>query len=163
MTTNEQITVQAEAFNNAERAEEIVKTMSSGEIVTEIKRLLDTLDASKAKAARQEGYASQYLQQRNNWQNRVTEFIKDKVKEDAVDIDDLKDLAEELDIKLVKSIRVTFNVACEYEFEVPLDFDEDNIDDSDFDIRISSNVSDDDVEETSESFEVEDFEVTDND
>jgi hypothetical protein len=72
-------------------------------------------------------------------------------------------LAEELNISLTKSIKVTFSVTCEYEFNVPFDFDDNDIDENDFNIIISSRISNDDVEETSESYEVEEFEVEDND
>ena len=164
MTTNEQITsIPAEAFNNADRAEEIVKTMATTEIVTEVTRLLGEIDNYKAKWARQDSRANENQAKYINTRNAVEEFIKDKVKEDAVDIDDLKELAEELNIELTKSIKVTFTVKAEYEFNVPLDWTDDDISDGDFDIRISHSLNDDETEETSESIEVEDFEVEDND
>jgi hypothetical protein len=164
MTTNEQITsIPAEAFNNQQRADEIVKTMTSLQIVDEVTRLLDEVDNYKAKWARQDNRANENQAKYINTRNAVEEFIKDKIKEDAVDIDDLKELAEELNISLTKSIKITFTVKAEYEFNVPLDWTDDDISDGDFDIRISHNLNDDDIEETSEGIEVEDFEVEDND
>jgi len=166
MTTNETETINsvpAEALNNQQRADEIVKSMTSLQIVDEVTRLLDEVDALKVKAARQDNRATENQSKYLNIYNSVAEFIKNSVKEDSVTIDDLKELAEELNIELTKSIRVTFTVKCEYEFNVPLDWTDDDISDGDFDIRISHNGSDDDMEETSESMEVEDFEVEDND
>ena len=169
MTTNENLTAQqittvpAEALSNLQRADEVVKTQTTSQMVEELTRLMDELDFFKMQLAREKNRATDNQSKYLNTFNAIEEFIKEHVKDNEIDIDDLKDLAEELNIKLTKSIKVTFSVNCEYEFDVPLDFDEDEIDDSDFDIRVRSNVSNDDVEETSESYEVEDFEVTDND
>ena len=165
MTTNEQIIteVPAEALSNSQRADEVVKTMTTSQMVEELKRLMDELDFFKMQMAKEKNRAIENQSKYLNIFNSIEGFITEHVKDNQIHIDDLKDFAEELGITLTKSIRVTFSVNCEYEFNVPLDFDEDEIDDSDFDIHIRSNVNNDDVEETSESYEVEDFEVSDND
>jgi len=150
-------------LTNQQIAENVVKDLPANEIVNEVKRLLDELDYRKKEATLAKERTTQASSRYTNIFNSVEEFIKDKVKEDAVDIDDLKELAEELNISLTKSIKVTFSVTCEYEFNVPLDFDDNDIDENDFNVIISSRISNDDVEETSESYEVEDFEVEDND
>ena len=147
---------------NLTKAREII-TSTTAYALEEIKRLLDELDHQTKVAATQKQLATNNTSRYLNLFNTVEEFLKEHIKDEQVSIDNLKELAEELDIELTKSIKVTFNVKCEYEFDVPIDFKDEDIDDSDFNIRISSNVSDEDVEETSESMEVEDFEVEDND
>lgn len=150
-------------LTNQQIAENVVKDLPANEIVNEIKRLMDEVDYRKREATLAKERATQGTSRYLNLFNALEEFIKEHVKDEQISIDDLKEFAEEVNIELTKSIRVTFNVKCEYEFNVPLDFDEEDITDGDFNIRISSNIQDEDIEETSESFEVEDFEVEDND
>jgi len=157
MTTETNATV-----TNAEKAQEIING-TTAYAVQEIKLLLDEVDYRKREAALSKERATQSTSRYLNLFNTLEEFIKEHVKDEQISIDDLKELAEEVNIELTKSVRVTFNVKCEYEFTVPLDFEDDDITDGDFTVRISSNVSDEDVEETSESYEIEDFEVEDND
>jgi hypothetical protein len=160
--TTETNAVLAETVDNLIRAREIV-TSTTAYALEETKRLLDELDHQKKVAATQKQLATNNTSRYLNLFTTLEEFIKEHVKDEQVSIDDLKELAEELDIALTKSIKVTFNVKCEYEFDVAIDFDTDDITEHDFNIRISSNLDGDDVEETSESFEVEDLEVEDND
>jgi len=150
-------------LTNQQIAESVVKDLPANEIVNEVKRLLDEVDYRKLEAALAKERAAQGTSRYLNLFNSLEEFIKEHVKDEQISIDDLKEFAEEVNIELTKSIKVTFTVKAEYEFNVPLDFDEEDITDGDFTIRISSNINDEDVEETSESFEVEDFEVEDND
>lgn len=150
-------------LTNQQIAENVVKDLPANEIVNEVKRLLDEVDYRKREAALAKERATQGTSRYLNLFNSLEEFIKEHVKDEQISIDDLKEFAEEVNISLTKSVRVTFNVKCEYEFDVPLDWTHDDISDGDFTIRISSNINDEQVEETSESFEVEDFEVEDND
>lgn len=158
----EETTTQA-PLTNQQIAENNVKELSANELIKEFQRLLDEVDYRKQEAALAKERATQGTSRYLNLFNSLEEFIKEHVKDEQISIDDLKEFAEEVNIELTKSIKVTFNVKCEYEFNVPLDFDEEDITDGDFNIRISSNITDEDIEETSESFEVEDFEVEDND
>ena len=162
MTTETNATPEA-PLTNQQIAENNVKELSANELIKEFQRLLDEVDYRKREAALAKERATQGTSRYLNLFNTLEEFIKEHVKDEQVSIDDLKELAEEVNIELTKSIKVTFNVKCEYEFNVPLDFDEEDITDGDFTIRISSNVSDEQVEETHESYEIEDFEVEDND
>ena len=150
-------------LTNQQIAENVVKDLPANEIVNEVKRLLDEVDYRKREAALAKERATQGTSRYLNLFNSLEEFIKEHVKDEQISIDDLKEFAEEVNILLTKSVRVTFNVQCEYEFNVPLDFDEDDITDGDFTVRISSNINNGDVEETSESYEIEDFEVENND
>ena len=157
-----QVTTEA-PLTNQQIAENTVKELSANELTKELQRLLDEVDYRKREAALAKERATQGTSRYLNLFNTLEEFIKEHVKDEQISIDDLKELAEEVNIELTKSIKVTFNVKCEYEFNVPLDWTNDDISDGDFTIRISSDITDEDVEETSESFEVEDFEVEDND
>lgn len=160
--STEETTTEA-PYTNQQIAENTVKELSANELTKELQRLLDEVDYRKREAVLAKERATQATSRYSNLYISVEEFLKEHVKDEQVSIDDLKELAEELNIELTKSIKVTFTVKCEYEFNVPLDFDEEDITDGDFTVRISSDISDEDVEETSESYEIEDFEVEDND
>jgi len=160
--STEETTTEA-PYTNQQIAESTVKELSANDLTKELQRLLDEVDYRKREAVLAKERATQSTSRYLNLFNSLEEFIKEHVKDEQISIDDLKEFAEEVNISLTKSIKVTFSVKCEYEFNVPLDFDDEDITDGDFTVRISSNVSDEDVEETSESYEIEDFEVEDND
>ena len=160
--STEETTTEA-PYTNQQIAESTVKELSANELVKELERLLDELDYRKNEAASAKERTASATTRYANLYSSVEKFLKEHVKDKEVSIDDLEELAEELNIELTKSIKVTFSVTCEYEFNVPFDFDDNDIDENDFHIIISSRISNDDVEETSESMEVENFEVEDND
>jgi hypothetical protein len=155
-------TIQA-PLTNQEIAQSVVKDLPADEIVKEIERLLNenNYHENEAKLARQRATVSN--SKYTELYNSVEDFLKEHIKSGDVYIEDLVKFAAQLDIEITKSVKVSFNVVCEYEFTVPLSYDETDFSEHDFDIKISSNISEDDVEQTSESFEVEDFEVEDND
>ena len=153
------VTGETDTPSNQSIAESVVKDLPANEIVKEIQRLLDDRDWFKADAAKNFNRSNEQQSKYLNLYSTISEFITEHVKDDDITTDDLKELAEELNIRLTKTIKVKFTVACEYEFEVPLDFADNGIDESDFSINISSSVSNDDVEETHESIDVTDFEV----
>ena len=157
------VTGETDTPTNQSIAESVVKDLPANEIVKEIQRLLDDRDYHKKQCAENRTRATEQQSKYLNLYNSIAEFIKEHVKDDDISTDDLKELADELNISLTKSIKVTFTIKAEYEFDVPLDWTDDDISDGDFNIRISYNGNDDDIEETSESMEVEDFEVEDND
>ena len=122
--------------NFRDMATKIVNGSAEHVIIDEITKLFEGRDY----------YNSNYLVEQarhqdlkiafRSYQSAVENFIKEHVKdnEDA-DVEELIEFAAELDIELTKKVRITFNVAVEYEVEVPLG-SEDDIDESDFDIRI---------------------------
>ena len=150
-----------ETPSNQSIAESVVKDLPANEIVKEIQRLLDEKDYYQKQCNENRIRATENQSKYLNLYNSIAEFITQHVKDDDISTDDLKELAEELNISLTKTIKVKFTVACEYEFEVPLDFEDNDIDESDFNINISSSISDDEIEETSEAIDVTDFEVED--
>lgn len=91
----------------------------------------------------------------------VTEFIKDNINAGA-STSDLKQLARELDIELTKTVQVEMTVKYYAEVTVPLDYDNDSLNESDFDIEIRYTSNQDDVDIDNESTEVDEFEVTEN-
>jgi len=129
----------------------------------ENKRLLDVIDGNQllftSYKATQANLKNQYVE----LYDKIEAFLKEHILAKDIDTKDLIKLAADLDMELTKSVKVEFAVVCKYEFTVPLTYDESDFSEGDFDIKISSNITDDDIEETSESFEVEDFEVEDND
>jgi 2-oxoglutarate dehydrogenase complex dehydrogenase (E1) component-like enzyme len=153
------VTGETDTPSNQSIAESVVKDLPANEIVKEIQRLLDDRDWFKADAAKNFNRSNEQQSKYLNLYSTISDFITEHVKDDDISTDDLKELAEELNIRLTKTIKVKFTVACEYEFEVPLDFEDNDIDESDFSINISSSISNDDVEETHESIDVTDFEV----
>lgn len=91
----------------------------------------------------------------------VKEFIADNIDSHATS-SDLKELAAELDIELTKSLTVTFTVSYQADIVVPIDFDEDSISESDFDVEISYNDHSSDVEFENDSTDINDFNVEEN-
>ena len=73
----------------------------------------------------------------------------------------MKEFAEKMGIELTKEIEVTFKVDVKFTATVPLDFIVENIDESDFDIRINYNGNHEDVDMEEEYSDIEDFDVSD--
>lgn len=133
-------------------AEEFVKNNSLEVIV---KRLVDLENKSK--------WANDSLTQTRtelgNWKNSITEFLTEHIKDNAIDVDDLQELASELDIALEQEIEVTFNVTVKYTGTVPLGFDTDRISEDMFDVRINFSSRHDGVDLDEDYADIEDFEV----
>ena len=151
---------QAVELTPMQKAEEFVKTNSMQDIVMHIvskEENVENLDRICQDLRRSNSALRDELK---NWRNSISEFIKEKVKEDAVDVDDLKELADELNIELTKRIKVTFRIDVEGEFDVPLDYDQDKADEDFFDITIEANPpAGEDIDIYSEEWNVENLEV----
>lgn len=80
-----------------------------------------------------------------NLRKIVQAFIAKCFEEDAVELDDLKELANDLNIEVTKEIEVLVTVEYQTTLTVPIDFDEEDIDDTDFDGTLNY-CGDDDVE-----------------
>ena len=108
-----------------------------------------------------ESWKDRYWKMRDTNQRLVvntTTFLREAIINDGADVEDLKTFAEENDFELTKEITVTFNVAVTYTYKAPLDFDQEYIDESLFDVTIRANLSD-DLEEQDEQIDVENFEI----
>jgi len=100
-------------------------------------------------------------EQVKRWREQTTEFVIDFVKSDDITTDDLKEFAEKMNIELTKEIEVTFKVDVKFTATVPLNFDVDTIDESDFDVTINYRGGDNDVDMEEEYSDIEDFDVSD--
>lgn len=137
-----------------EVAAEFVKNNAVSEITERIARLTE-----EVKMVRNEH--DQTRKALNNWRTKTTDLVIRHVKKDEIDVDDLKEFAEEMGIELTKEIEVTFKVDVKFTATVPLDFIVENIDESDFDIRINYNGNHEDVDMEEEYSDIEDFDVSD--
>ena len=137
-----------------EVAAEFVKNNAVSEITERIAQLTEQL-----KYARNDyDQASKALR---NWRDETTKFVIDFVKSDDITTDDLKEFAEKMGIELTKEIEVTFKVDVKFTATVPLDFDVETIDESDFDVTINYRGGDNDVDMEEEYSDIEDFDVSD--
>lgn len=118
-------------------AEEFVKESSVDTIIEE---LVNNHNAYESMKKQLEEARENVDYQRRKWASlyeSIEEFLKERIQQGKnVSVDDLKELAEELDIELTKTVKVTFTVEVETTIDVPIDFDEDTIDDSDFEVSI---------------------------
>ena len=141
-------------------AEEFVKANTTSAIIEEFVNHHNTIEALR----RNLEYAQQDARnQRSRWASMaetIEDFLKTHISEkDSASVEELKDLADELEIELTKTMRVTFKIEAEYEIVVPLDTNEDDISEDNFDYSVSFRNTNDDWEENSESYEINDFEV----
>lgn len=91
----------------------------------------------------------------------VKQFIVENY-ESGASTDDLKSLAEELDIELTKTVTVEFTVSYSALITVSIDYDTDQISESDFDVEVSFN-GDSDTELNTDEYDIDNFNVIDND
>jgi hypothetical protein len=139
-------------------AEEFIKANTTSVIIEEFVNHYNTIESLQRKLQNAE---QQVSNQRSRWASMaetIEEFLKEHISEgNSASVTQLKELAKELDIELTKEIEVTFTVEVTATFTVPVDFEADNIDDSDFDIRIDYTGNNDDVEEESIDWDMNDF------
>lgn len=147
-----EVTTETAVDTHKVKAIEFVNTHSMADIIDALAGTERLLDASK-EANRGTRARLQELV------DTVTEFIKDNL--DSSFAGKLKQLASDLDIELSKDVTISFNVTYTADVTVPIDFDIESIDDSDFDITIRY-TGNDDVEFDNDNCEVEDFEVEEN-
>lgn len=123
-----------------EYAEDFIKTHSILELADQLVTYSESCDNMRNTITRKQLEIDNLRNNLRNVVDTVTEFLKSHISEnDSASVDELKELAEELDIELTKSITVKIEIEVEVEMTVPLDFDEESIDDSDFDISCEFN------------------------
>jgi len=140
-------------------AENFVKANTTTGIVDEFVRNWKEIEGLRKRVEAEASTADHYRQTLTRKLDIVEEFIKSHVGEnDEASVDDLKELADSLDIELTKTIKVTFTAEVEVEMTVPLDFDTDDISESDFTVSAEFNgMTDVEVEDT--NINIPDFEV----
>jgi sugar-specific transcriptional regulator TrmB len=127
-------------------AEEFIKANTTSVIIEEFVNHYNTIESLQRKLTNAEQEARN---QRSRWASMaetIEEFLKEHIKDQQVSIDDLKELADELEIELTKEVEVTFTVEVTATVTVPIDFNAEDIEESDFDIRINYEGSHNDVE-----------------
>lgn len=127
-------------------AENFVKENTTSVIIEEFVNHYNKIENLKAKLQYQE---QETRNQRSRWASMsqtIEEFLFEHIKDEQVSIDDLKQLADDLEIELTKEVEVTFTVEVTATVTVPLDFNAEDIEESDFDIRVNYEGSHDDVE-----------------
>jgi len=158
--TNTEIVVEQ---TPAQIAEEFIKDHSFGDLVDEFVIHFNTIESLKKRLEYTEQASNTHRARLREVTNTVEEFLKEHIKEnDSASVEELKELAAELDIELTKTISVSFTVNVEAELTVPLDFDEEKIDDGDFDISIDYCGRHNDVDCDDVSTEVDDFSAEEN-
>lgn len=140
------------AITRKANATQFVGSHSMTEIIEHIAYQYELLESSRE-------MRSATTRRLNEFIGTVTEFIKDNL-DSGASSSDLKELANELDIELTKTIEVEMTVKYYATLTVPMDYDTDSLSESDFDVEISFNSNEDDIEFDTDSTEVKDFEVT---
>ena len=135
MTTEN--TVTTEAPTPQQIAEDFVKEHSINDVVEHLLDDYNTIERLKERLE-QESNGRDIL--RANLRDKmeiIEEFLKSHIGEgDSASVDELKELAESLDIEMTKEVEITFTVEVTATATVPLDFDPNKFDDSDFDVRV---------------------------
>jgi seryl-tRNA synthetase len=147
----------------AEIAENFIKEHSFGDLVDEFVNHYNAIESLKRLVEHKDNSANAYRMELRKVTDTVEEFLKEHIKEnDSASVEELKELAAELDIELTKTISVSFTVQVEAELTVPLDFDEEDINDGDFDISVDYCGRHDDVDCDDITSEVDDFSAEEN-
>jgi hypothetical protein len=142
-------------------AENFVKENTTSVIIEEFVNHYNKIENLKAKLQYQE---QETRNQRSRWASMaqtIEEFLFEHIKDEQVSIDDLKQLADDLEIELTKEVEVTFTVEVTATVTVPLDFNAEDIEESDFDIRVNYEGSHDDVECDDIEWNTNDFQSDD--
>ena len=160
--TTENTTTESIVPTPTEIAEEFVKANTTSVIIEEFVNHHNTIESLKRKLE----YTEQEVRnQRSRWASMaetIEDFLKEHISEgNSASVSDLKELAAELDIELTKEVEVTFSVEVTATLTVPLDFNAEDVEESDFDIRIDYEGSHDDVECDDIEWNTNDFQADD--
>lgn len=137
-------------------AEDFVKANTTSVIVEEFVNNYYAIERLKKQVEESRSTSQYRLQRLEQFIASTRDFIITGLSNE-VDEDDLKRLADTLDIELTKEIEVTFRVDVTATVTVPIDFDEDDITDADFDVSVEYSGNHDDVECDSIDSEVNNF------
>jgi seryl-tRNA synthetase len=158
--TTENITTELAPNTPEQVAEDFVKENTTSTIVEEFVNNYKTIESLKTRVQAEANNADHYRQLFKRKLEIVEEFLKSHIGEnDSASVDELKELAESLDIELTKEVEVTFTIEVTATLTVPLDFDEDDLSDSDFDTRVTYEGGHNDVECDDVEWNINDFET----
>ena len=160
MTTENTVTDSAPLTPEAV-AEEFVKENTTSVIVEEFVNNYNTIESLKRQLEASKSTAEFRRVRLEDFIAKTRDFIVTGLSNEVGE-DELKDLADKLDIELTKEIAVTFSVEVTATVTVPIDFDEDDITDADFDITVEYSGSHNDVECDDIEHEVNNFVAEEN-
>lgn len=139
-------------------AEEFVKANTTSAIIEEFVNHYNTIERQKQHLLGREQDVANFRARWASMAETIEEFLKEHISEgSSASVTQLKELAAELDIELTKELEVTFSVEVTTTLTVPIDFDEDDITEDDFDIRVDYTGRHNDVEEDGTDYEISDF------
>jgi sugar-specific transcriptional regulator TrmB len=160
--TTENTTTESIVSTPADIAEEFVKANTTSAIIEEFVNHHNTIESLQRKLQNSE---QEVRNQRSRWASMaetIEEFLKEHISEgNSASVTDLKELAAELDIELTKEVEVTFTVEVTATVTVPIDFNAEDIEESDFDIRVNYEGSHNDVECDDIEWNTNDFQSDD--
>jgi ribosome-binding protein aMBF1 (putative translation factor) len=159
MTTEN--TVTTEAPTPQQIAEDFVKEHSINDVVEHLLDDYNTIERLKQRLQSESESNDLLRANLRDKMDTIEEFLKSHIAEnDSASVDELKELAESLSIELTKEIEITFTAEVTATATVPLDFDPNKFDDSDFDVRVEyignfTDVDCDDIDVSTDGFEAE--------
>jgi seryl-tRNA synthetase len=157
MTTENTVTESAPMTPEAV-AEEFVKANTTSVLVEEFVNHYNEIERLKRRLEEKNSSLDYSRNRLNELVAKTRDFIMTHVADgEGASVDELKELAEELDIDLTKEICVTFSIEVTATVTVPVDFDEDDITDADFDITVEYSGTHNDAECDSVEYEVNNF------
>jgi uncharacterized membrane protein YheB (UPF0754 family) len=162
MTTENTTTETTTEVTPFQLATEYLKEHSLIEIAEKMVEDAQSLENMRKNVSHKQVEIDYLRRDKSNILDTIEKFLKEHISEgNDADLNELKELAEELDIELTKNIKVTFTASVEVEMTVPLDFDLEGIDESNFTVSAEfDGMTDVDVDDT--DINVEDFEVEEN-
>jgi seryl-tRNA synthetase len=139
-------------------AEEFIKANTTSVIVEEFVNHYNEIERLKRRLEERNSSIDYQRNRLNELVAKTRDFIITHVADgEGASVNELKELAEELDIELTKEIEVTFRVEVTATVTVPVDFEEDDITDADFDITVEYSGTHNDAECDSIEYEVNNF------
>lgn len=135
MTTEN--TVTTEAPTPQQIAEDFVKEHSINDVVEHLLDDYNTIERLKQRLQAESNSNDILRANLRDKMDTIEEFLKSHIGEnDSASVDELKELAEDLGVELTKEVEITFTIEVTATASVPLDFDPNKFDDSDFDVRV---------------------------
>lgn len=139
-------------------AEELVKASTTAQLVEALVKYHKDAEQNKRWLLGREQDIADWRARYTGMRDAVEEFLKEHIKEDdPASVSELKELADEIGFELTKEVEVTFTVEVTATLTVPLDFDEEDIQDNDFNIDIRYEGNHNDVECDEVDWHLNDF------
>jgi hypothetical protein len=153
MTESTEVT--QEQDKNKKRAIEFVGSRPMAEII-------DHLAYAYTRVEELENRNTELWHRVSNMKSAIKDFVATHISDPSdIDAGDLREFGESCGVELVKTIDITFSVSYTGQMDVPIDFDVEDISESDFDISIDW-TGDSDVTVLNSDFNVEDFDIEEN-